>query len=141
MFYIITFANIALFAIISAFHFYWALSDREVDLNYVIPHVDGKPVFVPTRLGSASIGVLLLGASVLILLNAYNFAPFIPGILYKGALGALSVIMLIRAVGDFKLIGFFKKIKSGKFADMDTKFYSPLCLYLCFSCIYLLLNN
>jgi hypothetical protein len=40
----------------------------------------------------------------------------------------ISVIFLIRAVGDFKYIGFFKRIQETPFAKMDSKFYSPLCL-------------
>lgn len=36
--------------------------------------------------------------------------------------------MLARAVGDFRLVGFFKKVKGSEFALMDTLLYSPLCV-------------
>ena len=42
----------------------------------------------------------------------------------------IAVIFLLRAIGDFKYIGFFKKIKETKFAINDTKIYAPLCLFI-----------
>ena len=35
-----------------------------------------------------------------------------------------------RAIGDFKYVGFFKRVRGSKFARMDTLVYSPLCLLL-----------
>jgi hypothetical protein len=40
---------------------------------------------------------------------------------------AIAIIFLIRAIGDFRYVGFLKKIKNTKFAKKDTKYYSPLC--------------
>ena len=141
MFYLITTVNIIIFVVISAFHFYWVIGKQKVDLQPVIPHINGKPVFVPTKIGGGFIATLLIGASILVYLNANNIWPFIPESFYKIALGMLSITMLLRAIGEFKLVGFFKKIKNSKFAEMDTKYYSPLCLYLCISCLYLVLKN
>nr|WP_254844256.1 DUF3995 domain-containing protein [Leptospira santarosai] len=42
----------------------------------------------------------------------------------------LSAMFLFRAIGDFRLVGFFKKIRGTKFAKNDTAFFSPLCLLL-----------
>ena len=50
---------------------------------------------------------------------------------------AIGIIMLIRAVGDFKYVGFFKKIKGTIFAQNDTHFYSPLCLLISINALYL----
>jgi hypothetical protein len=38
--------------------------------------------------------------------------------------------MLARAVGDFRLVGFFKTVRGSTFARMDTRLYSPLCVLL-----------
>jgi hypothetical protein len=46
------------------------------------------------------------------------------------SLGALSVAMLARAVGDFRLVGLFKTVKKSQFAWLDSWCYSPLCLGL-----------
>jgi hypothetical protein len=42
----------------------------------------------------------------------------------------IPAIFLIRAIGDFKYVGFTKKVKSSTFAELDTKFFSPLCLVI-----------
>lgn len=43
--------------------------------------------------------------------------------------GAAAVLVL-RAVGDFRLVGFFKRIRGSRFARLDTLLYSPLCFAL-----------
>ena len=42
----------------------------------------------------------------------------------------IAGIFLLRAIGEFRFVGFFKKVKGTKFATLDTKYYSPLCLIL-----------
>ena len=41
-----------------------------------------------------------------------------------------GLVLLLRAIGDFNLVGFFKRIRGSAFARMDTWFYSPLCVLL-----------
>ncbi|MBX3325917.1 MAG: DUF3995 domain-containing protein [Nitrospira sp.] len=43
---------------------------------------------------------------------------------------ALAVILLLRAIGDFRLVGFWKRIRKTRFARLDTAVSSPLCLVL-----------
>ena len=43
---------------------------------------------------------------------------------------ALALGLVARAVGEFKYVGFFKKVRGTRFARMDTILYSPLCLLL-----------
>ena len=38
--------------------------------------------------------------------------------------------VLMRAIGDFRYVGFFKRVRGSRFARMDTTLYSPLCLAL-----------
>jgi Protein of unknown function (DUF3995) len=42
----------------------------------------------------------------------------------------IAFVFLARAIGDFKYAGFFKKVKGTPFAKNDSRFYSPLCLFL-----------
>jgi hypothetical protein len=39
-------------------------------------------------------------------------------------------LLFLRAIGDFHLIGFFKRVRGTRFASLDTAVYSPLCLAL-----------
>ena len=43
---------------------------------------------------------------------------------------ALSLIFLLRAVGNLRSFGFFKTVKGTPFGQWDTWLYSPLCLLL-----------
>lgn len=52
----------------------------------------------------------------------------IPLFVSKYGLGIIAAIFLIRAIGEFKYVGFFKKVKHTKFWQSDTRYYSPLCL-------------
>jgi hypothetical protein len=38
--------------------------------------------------------------------------------------------LLLRAVGEFRYVGLFKRVRGTKFAVLDTFVYSPLCLLL-----------
>jgi hypothetical protein len=42
----------------------------------------------------------------------------------------LALGLLARAVGDFKYVGFSKRVRGTPFARLDTWIYSPLCLLL-----------
>ena len=48
----------------------------------------------------------------------------------RWALVVVAVVLLLRAVGDFRLVGFFKKITGSRFARLDTLVFSPLCVVL-----------
>ena len=54
----------------------------------------------------------------------------LPDLIANYGLYALAIVLIIRAIGDFKYVGFFKTVKDTPFADYDTKYYSPLCLFL-----------
>ncbi len=41
-----------------------------------------------------------------------------------------AVIFLLRAIGDFRYVGVFKRHRESSFAKLDTLLYSPLCLLL-----------
>jgi len=57
----------------------------------------------------------------------------------KFLLIGLTAIFTIRAIGDFKYVGFFKSNKEGLFAYWDSKLYSPLCLGIAISLATILL--
>jgi len=54
--------------------------------------------------------------------------PFVRYAPYAG--WALAVMFAVRAIGDFKRVGFFKKIEGTVFATLDSRVYSPLYLVL-----------
>ena len=107
----------AVFVFLAGMHFYWAAGGGS-GKNAAIPEVDGVPTFKPLKRGTAAVGVVLLGTAAIVLLDV------------KLLLAGAAVVLILRAVGDFRLVGFFKRVRGSKFARMDTLLYSPLCLAL-----------
>jgi len=107
----------AVFAFLAGLHFYWAAFGTG-EGSAAIPEVDGVPAFKPSKAGTAAVGLVLLAAAAIVLLRVE--------LLLAGA----AAVLVLRAIGDFRLVGFFKRVKGSKFARMDTLLYSPLCLAL-----------
>jgi hypothetical protein len=42
----------------------------------------------------------------------------------------LAIIFAARALGDFRFVGFTKSVRDSRFARLDTRVYSPLCVLL-----------
>jgi Protein of unknown function (DUF3995) len=42
----------------------------------------------------------------------------------------LGAVFVVRSVGDFRPLGFFKRARGSRFARLDTFVYAPLCLIL-----------
>jgi uncharacterized protein DUF3995 len=73
------------------------------------------------------------GAGVILVLeNAFRIATGPLSALFTAGLWVLSLVFLLRAVGNFRSFGFFKTITETPFAHWDTWLYSPLCLLLTF---------
>jgi len=120
----------SIFFLLSILHIYWGIGG-----NW------GKDLSVPTRLDHSKVinpgpldcfvvaaGLFLFAALVLIKAELfYNFLP--TRIVYIG-LRLVAIVFIFRAVGEFKFIGFFKTVVGTPFANMDTYYYSPLCLLI-----------
>ena len=116
-------------AFLSALHIYWALGGRWA-WGAAIPQIDGRPAFTPSRLATLLVA-LGLGAAAALPLVRTGALPFpVPQWLSQCSAVLLAFIFFIRAVGDFRLVGFFKRVRGTPFAIWDTRLFSPLCLLL-----------
>ncbi|WOA59828.1 DUF3995 domain-containing protein [Bacillus mycoides] len=124
---------------ISFLHIYWAFGGRWGSAA-VIPVKEGehKPAFTPRIWGTLSVAILILLASVIIVVQVGYLQGFEANSLSKIGSIVCALVFIVRAIGDFKFVGFFKKIKHSQFARYDTRFYSPLCLFFGFVYIMLL---
>ena len=123
---IIVISNIFIFILMGAFHFYWAFGGKFF-LDKALPTKNGKLLFSPGSFLTFIVGTVLIGFSCITYMLYYSNKDS----LYLQYLGwALFLIFTIRAIGEFNVIGFFKKIKSTEFSKYDTKYFSPLCIYL-----------
>lgn len=113
--------------LIAFMHFYWSFGGS-YGLQSVIPVQ--KEEYAP-KLPSPFVTAIV---AIIFLLCALPFLQK-TGCIYVCSerfsdLGILviSICFLIRAIGEFKYVGFFKKITDTTFARNDTRLYSPFCL-------------
>ncbi len=110
-------------------HIYWALGGRSASAA-AVPELAGRPAFKPSRFATLAVAMTLLLAAVLVAtagrLIVDPIAPPIGRILTFG----LGAVFLARSIGDFRLVGFFKRVRGSRFARLDTLVYSPLCMTL-----------
>jgi len=99
----------------------------------VIPIVDGRPTLRPSRGATVVVAVLLLAAADLYIGAAHDRTP---AWVFHGGSALVATILLARAVGDFRTVGFAKRVRDTAFARLDTRVFSPLCLGLA-ACGYL----
>jgi hypothetical protein len=138
--FVMTLSTVSLIGIISILHVYWAYGGRW-GTHAVIPSRAGeyKPAFVPGRLGTLFVAMLLLVVCFILLVQGGFVAYFVPNTLTRVGCFVCAAVFFLRAIGDFKHVGFFKNINHTSFAKNDTWLYSPLCLYFGFTCAILLL--
>ena len=120
---------VLVFLTLSAFHVYWAAGGL-FGKPAAFAHADGKTMFAPGPFATLLVGVGLLGCAALVAATA----GWIPSPLSGHALGSLSfalaAALMLRAIGDFRIVGFFKAATDDVFARRDTVLYSPVCLAL-----------
>ncbi|PHS56106.1 MAG: hypothetical protein COB17_10090 [Sulfurimonas sp.] len=116
--------------IMALFHFYWALGGK-FGLDKALATKDGTLLLNPSKQLTFFVGLLLISfAYIAYSLKFNNFLYIENSNYYKYGGMFLSIIFALRAIGEFNVVGFFKKIKNTEFAMYDTKYFSPLCLIL-----------
>lgn len=117
----------SILSVISLIHFYWAFGGL-YGIHSAAPRLRGKGDFSPPKILTFIIACLIGGLSVLAVLLEVAESPMRETLSYIGYVTAL--VFIIRSIGDFKYVGFFKRIYNSKFAKKDTIYFSPLCLLL-----------
>jgi hypothetical protein len=122
-----TYFLISAFLLISAFHLFWGIKGISPH-SVFIPSADNKHLFSPSKLSCFLIGLIfLIGAMHILMLEG-----IIPPLFSQSTMMILnriiSAVFLLRAIGEFRYIGFFKKIRGTRFAKYDDRFFSPLCM-------------
>jgi len=131
-----------LFLSISILHFYWAFGGKK-SLNKAIPTKSNtqKPIH-PSFFATIIVAFGLLYFALYYLpFSIIDINPF-PNFISKYLGWFTSTIFIVRAIGDFKYVGYFKKIKNTEFAKFDSKYFSHFSLVLgCLALIIELLKH
>ncbi len=113
--------------VIALLHFYWAFGGK-FGLMSAGPTLEEGKDFIPSKIVIFIVALMLFGLSILAIQLVSPHEQLKEHIHYIGYF--VCIIFIIRAIGDFKYVGFFKKIYNSNFANLDTKYFSPLVLFL-----------
>ena len=118
-----------IFAILSFLHLYWAVGGR-FGGDAVIPTTSGERLFTPSPLGTLLVATALFAAMLIVLGRLKIWGAFVPGWIFYLGTWVISLLFLLRTIGDFRYVGFFKSVSGTDFARWDTILFSPLCLFI-----------
>jgi hypothetical protein len=116
-------------AALAMIHFYWAFGGT-FGKSSTIPSQDGKPLFTPTRFTTILVALGLIAMAALNAAKVGWIAAPANSRFVRAGLWVVAAIFLLRAIGDFRYVGFFKRHRESRFARLDTSLYSPLCMFL-----------
>jgi hypothetical protein len=114
-------------------HGYWAAGGRR-GIGAVIPTVDGRRTLNPSAFVTLIVAAALAIAATITLGATGMLSAVAPGWVIRTGLVVLTVVFGARAVGDFRLIGFTKRVRGTQFARLDTRVFAPLCAGLAAAC-------
>ena len=126
-----TFLSILLFVVfltLGFIHFNWVIGGTWGFDKSLPAYENGEIIFNPRKIDSAivGLGLCLFGVVYLLKSGLVNFQ--LPNWIVTYGGWIIPCIFILRAIGEFKYVGFFKKIKQTDFGKMDSKLFSPLCL-------------
>jgi len=133
--------NTAIFTLLSILHFYWCFGGRHWYEDVLPTNSKGSQRLNPSATSCFIVASALLSFALITIGNSGLFDKYIKrNYLGYGSL-AIATIFLIRAIGDFRFIGFFKKVRTTRFGINDTQIFSPLCLFICLLSLLIFILN
>jgi hypothetical protein len=116
-------------AAVAALHLYWAAGGRSGVA--VVPGTrGGRPLFVPSTASTVAVAAALLLAAWIVAERG-GLAPRVgPRLAYTLGIWGVGLVLVARAVGDFRYVGLFKQVRGTPFAAMDDRLYTPLVAVL-----------
>jgi hypothetical protein len=121
---------ILVFLFLGNIHFYWGLGGKWGVASTIPITKEGSKAMSPGLIACFIVGVGLLAVAAFIALKLNYFTLSVPSWIMNYGLLILACIFTLRAIGEFKYVGFFKRVKGTPFAKMDNLLFSPLCLLM-----------
>jgi hypothetical protein len=114
---------------LAALHVFWAFGGK-LGTVAAIPTRDGVPLLRPRHAVTLAVAGGLAGAAY-VALAAVEVVPWgLPHGTLPFACAVLAVLFGGRAIGEWRYVGFFKRVRGTAFAWWDTRVFSPLCAAL-----------
>lgn len=122
-------------------HFYWAAGGKW-GAAAANPEKNGARAFEPGPIACIAVALLLLSAAAVLLARMGLDRNILPRFVGRLGVWALFAVFFVRAIGDFRMVGFTKRSAPGsRFARLDTLLFSPLCLALAAGCLVVALSG
>lgn len=121
--------------VISVIHFYWAFGGRR-GMGKALPvNTAGEFMLAP---GAGTTFIVALGLLFFAVVTIGTTGVF-DGRISRGLIiwltRGIAGIFALRAIGDFKYVGLFRKVKTTPFSRRDALYFTPLCIVLCILCL------
>lgn len=111
-------------------HFNWVIGGKFGFVESLPTKENGERILNPKKIDSAIVGIGLTAFGFFYLLKSGLIEFNLPESIMKYGSWIIPIIFLLRAIGEFKYVGFFKSVKKTDFGKLDTKLFSPLCLII-----------
>ncbi len=119
-----------IFAVLGGFHFYW-LFGGVWGIKKVIPTKDNeKNTLAIPKFATLLVGLILVAFGLIYLIKSGLLSVQLPNWIVMYGYWFIPSVFILRSIGEFKYVGFFKKIKNTEFSKADSKIFSPLCLVI-----------
>ena len=111
--------------LLALIHLYWIFG--EFGLDQALPSNEkGERMLNPSKFMTLVVAFILFGfAWISYSLDIDSHASWVDTMGW-----VLALLFFLRAIGDFNMVGIFKKIKQTEFAKYDSLIYIPLCFMI-----------
>jgi len=120
-----------IFVLLSGIHFYWAIGGKWGFKEALPTTLEGRFLFQPKMFEGIVVGFTLLLMAIFYGIRSGAIPLDLPSSIAQIGGWAIPSIFLLRTLGDFKYVGLFKKVKPTNFSERDTKYFVPICAFLC----------
>ncbi len=133
--------NTVIFLLLSMLHFYWAFGGK-LWYDDVLPTSSNElNKLNPSTTAGLIIAFGLLCLALITVGNQGLFDRYIKRKYFRYGTLIIAIIFFLRAIGDFRFIGFFKTVKWTRFGINDTQIFSPLCLFITLLSVLIFISN
>jgi len=127
---ILSIISFSILTILGLIHFNWVFGGKWGFEQSIPTKENGEKLLNPKKIETAIVGIGLILFGLIYLIKTGLINVSIPMWITNYGYWIIPSIFILRAIGEFKYVGFFKQIKNTEFAKADSKIFSPLCLII-----------
>lgn len=120
---------VSILCLLAFLHLYWLFGGSWGKASTLPTRAkSGEKLFSPRWGSTLAVAVALMAAASLVAWRGGLLTLPLSTEVAKVGTWGVAAVFLLRAIGDFRYLGLFKRVRSTRFARMDTLVFTPLCL-------------